>query len=402
MTSAHTSIIPQFIQILEIMGVEDDFIINKTDITNKTTGNKIYFKGIKTGSGVQTAALKSLTGITTFVVEEAEEIDDYEAFEKIDLSIRSKEYQNRVILILNPCSKGHMIYGEWFEDDNAERDDTNYIHTTYLDNKENISESVIKKFERLKKKNPTKYKNIVMGAWGKINTGGEYYPHWDYDQFVEERIAYDPTKPLFVSLDENVVPYNTMTIYQVDQNSMFSTIKVIDEICEFDWNLSMVCQEFNKRYRRHNSGVFVYGDATSQKRDVKIDPEYNYFTLVMKYLQQFKPILRVPKTNPSVILRRQFVDAIMTGEVENIRIKVDKKCKKFISDFDNLKFGKDGKKDKTVVKDTTRGISYQPYGHTSDTFEYFLVQNFMSDYIKFEHGYSDFKGVLIPKKTNSY
>jgi len=92
MTSASMSIIPEFREKLELMGVEDQFEITKTEITNKITGSSIYFSGIKTASGDQTAKLKSIQGINTFVLDEAEELQDELSFDKIDYSIRSKTY----------------------------------------------------------------------------------------------------------------------------------------------------------------------------------------------------------------------------------------------------------------------------------------------------------------------
>ena len=71
MTSASMSIIPEFREKLELMGVQDQFEITKTEITNKITGSSIYFSGIKTASGDQTAKLKSIQGINTFVLDES-------------------------------------------------------------------------------------------------------------------------------------------------------------------------------------------------------------------------------------------------------------------------------------------------------------------------------------------
>ena len=74
MSSASMSIIPEFREKLELMGVEEQFEITKTEITNKLNGSSIYFSGIKTASGDQTAKLKSIQGINTFVLDEAEEL----------------------------------------------------------------------------------------------------------------------------------------------------------------------------------------------------------------------------------------------------------------------------------------------------------------------------------------
>jgi phage terminase large subunit len=60
-------------------------------------------------NGDNTARLKSISGITTLIVEEAEELTDETLFDKVNLSIRNKGKQNRVILILNPQPK-HIGY----------------------------------------------------------------------------------------------------------------------------------------------------------------------------------------------------------------------------------------------------------------------------------------------------
>ena len=109
LTSADISIIPEFIEKIELANLENDFAITKNEIINLKTGSKILFKGIKTSSGNQTAALKSISGVTTWVLDEAEELTDEETFDKIDFSIRHKSKQNRVILILNPTTKEHFI-----------------------------------------------------------------------------------------------------------------------------------------------------------------------------------------------------------------------------------------------------------------------------------------------------
>ena len=147
LTSARISIIPEFIEKLELMDCIADFHVTKDEIINKKSGSKIIFRGIKTSSGDQTASLKSLTGITTWVVDEAEELTDEQKFDTIDLSVRQQGNQNRVILILNPTTKEHFVYTRFFEDkgvqegSNTNKENTTYIHTTYLDNLNNLSKS---------------------------------------------------------------------------------------------------------------------------------------------------------------------------------------------------------------------------------------------------------------------
>ena len=95
MTSAHLSIIPEFKQKIDLLEINNSFEVLKSEIINKNSGSEIIFRGIKTSSGDQTANLKSLQGITTWILDEAEELTDELQFDKINLSIRQKGKQNR-------------------------------------------------------------------------------------------------------------------------------------------------------------------------------------------------------------------------------------------------------------------------------------------------------------------
>lgn len=215
MTSAQTSIIPEFVEKIELMGVQNDFRITKDEIINLTTKNSIIFKGIRTSSGNQTAALKSLNGITTFVLDEAEELIDEDTFNKIDLSVRVQERQNRCILILNPTTKEHWIYQRWFQNVgvpegwNGKEGNATYIHTTYMDNKDNLSESFLEQVYDMKKRRPDQYQHAILGGW--LNKAeGTIYKNWRIGDYQHKELTVfgqdfgfstDPTTLVQVSVD---------------------------------------------------------------------------------------------------------------------------------------------------------------------------------------------------------
>ena len=194
LSSAYISIIPEFIEKLELLDVFNDFYITKDEIRNKKSGSKIIFKGIKTSSGDQTANLKSLQGVTTFVLDEAEELTSEDTFDKIDLSVRQLRQHNRVILILNPTTKEHWIYNRFFEDkgtqegSNETKDNITYIHTTYLDNLENLSASYLNQIENIKKRRPEKYKHQMLGGW--LNKAeGVIFSNWKLGTFKKVGVS---------------------------------------------------------------------------------------------------------------------------------------------------------------------------------------------------------------------
>ena len=196
LTSANTSIIPEFIEKIDLMDVHRDFRITKDEIINLKTNSSIMFKGIRTSSGNQTAALKSLNGVTTFVVDEAEELLEEDVFNKIDFSIRTQGKQNRCILILNPATKEHWIYQRFFQFRNLEggyngrKEDTTYIHTDYRDNEKNLSESFLKQLREMKLRNPSKFEHQILGGW-LAKAEGTIIRNWKVGEFVRtESVCY--------------------------------------------------------------------------------------------------------------------------------------------------------------------------------------------------------------------
>lgn len=191
MTSAHLSVIPEFKQKIELLNLESFFDIQKTEIENRQTGSQIIFRGLKTSSGDQTANLKSLQAITTWVVDEAEELTDENVFDKIDFSLRTKGTQSRVILILNPATKEHWIYRRFFEQAGVQEgftgvnDNVTYIHTTYLDNIENLDSNFLQIIEKLKLDNPKKYSHQILGGWLE-KAEGVVFTNWRFGDFDDD------------------------------------------------------------------------------------------------------------------------------------------------------------------------------------------------------------------------
>ncbi len=216
MTSAHLSIIPEFQEKIEFLGLDSFFEIKKNEIKNRNTGSEILFRGLRTSSGNQTANLKSLQGVTTWVLDEAEEQNDEIVFDKINLSVRKKGTSNRIILILNPATKEHWIYKRFFQDKGVKegfvgvKDDVTYIHTTYLNNEENLDKSFLKEIERMELQNPEKYKHQILGGW--LNKAeGVVYSNWTIGEFEEHSkvvfgqdygFSVDPTTLDAVSIDK--------------------------------------------------------------------------------------------------------------------------------------------------------------------------------------------------------
>lgn len=229
LTSAHLSIIPEFVQKLELLGISNLFNITKTEITHKNNGSAIFFRGLQTSSNDNTANLKSLQGISVLVIDEAEELTDETVFDKIDMSVRQIGLVNKVVLIMNPSTKEHWIYQRFFEQMGIEagfnglKDNVTYIHTTYLDNEKHLDSSFLEQIKRVKETNPDKYNHQILGGWLNV-AEGVIFENWSIGEFVDTGytlhgadfgFSIDPNTLVKVSVDsKNMILYAKELLYK--------------------------------------------------------------------------------------------------------------------------------------------------------------------------------------------
>lgn len=198
MISASMSVIPELLEKIELDGTGKYFSSTKTDVVNKMTKSRIMFRGIKTSSGNQTAKLKSIHGITTFVCDEGEEWTNETDFEKIMLSIRQKGIQNRIIIIMNPTDSNHFIYKRYIEKTHklveidgvqvqiSTHPNVLHIHTTYFDNVDNLGEQFVNEVQQMKIDNPEKYAHTVIGRWADVAEGAVFKKWGIVKEFPKE------------------------------------------------------------------------------------------------------------------------------------------------------------------------------------------------------------------------
>lgn len=234
--SGKDSTFPEVEEKIKVLGFDDYFDVSQNRIDSKINKSKIVFKGFKTGSNVQTASLKSLKDFSTLIVEEAEEIPDYDTYEKVSLSIRGNndfdKEPNIKVLILNPTTKEHWIYKEFFESKGVEagfngvKDNVCYIHTSYLDCLEFVPKDIIRSFDNMKINKPNRYKHIVLGGWlDKLE--GCVIEDWRIGAFndslpsvygMDFGYVNDPTTLVKVATDDNNI-YTKLKLHKIGMST---------------------------------------------------------------------------------------------------------------------------------------------------------------------------------------
>ena len=228
MTAAEVSIIPEFRDKIDALQIADHFRARSTDIVNLVTGAKIIFRGLMASSGNQVAKLKSIQGVKTWVLDEAQELDDPNLFDTIDFSVRTLEAANQIILVFNPTDVNSWLYDRFYrgvpEGFNGVIDDVRYISTTYLDNVHNLDPTLLHRAALMREAAPEKFRNVWLGEWATLSEG-IIYKRW-----VEIRDEDFPRRlPCFYGIDWGYSNDPTAVVccaYDIDSKTIY-----LREVC---------------------------------------------------------------------------------------------------------------------------------------------------------------------------
>jgi len=356
--------------------LEDNFIFNRSDysIIYIPNGNRIITVGAD-----DVNKLKSIAGIGSVWMEEATEFLESD-LEQIILRVRGKsDNLKQFYLTFNPVSEESFLKKRFFDKTD---DDILTLTTTYKDNPF-LDKEYVEHLENLGKKNHNFYRIYSLGLWGALQTGGELVKEFNYTKHVFNNILYNPDLALHASFDFNVLPGVSVIISQIINKEII----VIDEIQLIHPNNNTRCasQEFLRRYSNHTNGLFIYGDSSGKNESSRSEAGHNEYTIIMKELHKFRPTLRLLTKNPSVVMGNNFLNDILSHNIEDISIKINNICKKFIDDLLYGKEAADGGKFIEYAK-TESGAKYEKYFHMYDAFKYFLIKSFSSEYIKYQTG----------------
>jgi phage terminase large subunit len=146
---------------------------------------------------------------------------------------------------MNPATKEHWVYKRFFEetgvpyDFNGRKGNVRYIHTTYLDNIENLSQKFIDRALVVKGQNEEKYNHVYMGKWAD-RAEGVIFTNWKPQTFDEGLVngygldfgfSESPDALVWVAIDKKRMRiYLKQHIYENGLNTADLTAKIHKKI----------------------------------------------------------------------------------------------------------------------------------------------------------------------------
>jgi len=393
---------------IKFFGLESLFQVTKSPLSIKCkyNDNCVYFRG-----GDQVGKIKSIKEATALWVEE-DVFDTYDDFVTVDSSLRSLRADSiQTYFTINPIFEGdftqHWFYN-YFEypthsgmdfrtSKNIEVDGVLHtqtlrsIHSTFRDNNF-ITSDFISQMELLRTTDPYLYQINNLGIFARKITDGQFWKGFDITKNATDNVKYDSSLPLHISIDFNVNPGLHAAIFQV----VGKNVTLIDEIrmVSPNNNTKDLCLKICSKYSSHESGMYIYGDASGRHQDTRSEKGWNDYTIVLKELEKYRPSLRVPPSNPPIVMRKDWINEIFKTNLGGIDVKIFSKCYIMMDDLLYAKEAPDGTTHKEKVKNKETGVTYEKYHHMGDAFAYFMCSCFSSEFSDFKSGGNKFNPTM--------
>lgn len=365
---------------------------------------------------------------------------EYEDFKEFRRRMRGIEGQT-LIMDWNPINKFHWIKklvidrDDWLKLPNeiencpgiSKLDDLSSVHinkkgnsllikTTYRDNfwivghpivgYGFVDQNTLDEFELMRIHEPYDYQVYGLGNWGSPKKGGEFFGEFDYNNHVSV-LNYNDSEALHISIDNNVLPYIAITVWQLTKYENYWEVKQIKELPAKEPHnsanksglyLAKWLKEIN-----YNQTIYLYGDPTTKARNTISDDKKSFLDLFKTSLEKqgYDIEDRFFRKAPSVSLTGDFINAIYSGRINTIEIQINELCTESINDYIETKKDKDGGVLKVRETDKETGASWEKNGHLSDTKRYFICKAFEDEFKKYSNRFANYSDSSIPKPKNS-
>lgn len=243
------------------------------------TGNTIISQGLKKSKSTDTAQFKSIENPTKVWIEEAEEISKAD-FEKIDGSLRKKGAKCQIRFTYNT----NIEPDHWIREDfhTTLREDTFYIHSTYLINLGNLDADYIATRAAMAISDPERYNVEVMGAWGSKKVIRPFATAYNPDKH-RKACTLQPNRTIYLSLDFNLDPF-AMGFAHVWLDKEGMHIHNFDELTIASGNIPEAVNQIRAKYGHLLHNFHVVGDYNGNNRNMQSPDNSSNYQMLMRML----------------------------------------------------------------------------------------------------------------------
>ncbi len=315
-------------QIVEL-GLSGFSTTTKT-ITHRN-GSEFIFRGLRTNAN----EIKSMEGIDICWVEEAQAVAEA-SWEVVIPTIRNAG--SEIWITFNPLWKTDPTSQKFIEQPFPD----SLIASVNFNENPWFSEELRKEMEYMKEIDFDTYQNVWEGQYKNPNKGGRVVSAWSLANI--ENLPYEPTRRLYLSCDFNVDPMVWMVAHIHQLPGGANEYRFIDEIAMENTTIAAAAEEFYSRYRGHSGGLIITGDASGNSRsDTTARENQTRYKLLTQCLSDYgwqsaNYALDAPSANPLKKDRREIFNKAVRDHNGIVRVKVDPKCKRFISNCESLSF----------------------------------------------------------------
>lgn len=429
--SIEKSIYEDFRVACKQLHMDEWFKFTRNSIRCGYNGARIDFSGLDDPEKIK--------GISNYKRVHLEEFSEFEEsdFKQIRKRLRGKEGQ-QISATFNPIRETHWIKKSWFDSEKwhdvsmrvtidgrriparftevkslrmnepktylnpstgAMEDhapDTVIIQSTYMNNFWVVGspdgtygyydEQCVADFEKDRQRDPDYYRIYALGEWGVIRTGSEFFGSFNTGMHTAAT-AYDPDYPIHVSVDNNVLPYISISFWQYITGE--HSIVQFGELCAEspDNTVKRAAKATAQRLRSigYTDKLYLHGDASTRAANTIDDDKRSWLDLFIFTLEGegVEVVDCVGDKNPSVAMTGEFINAIFEGTVPDISITIGKECPVSIEDYLSVQKDANGAILKTKVKNKTTNQTYEEHGHLSDCFRYVVHDLLREEFILF-------------------
>ena len=415
-----------------LLGISQYFKFIQNSIKCTYNGAKIDFSGLDDPEKIK--------GISNYKRVQLEELSEFEFadLKQIRKRLRGKKGQ-QIIADFNPISETNWIKKDWLDNEklhdvpmvveiggkvipaeltmvkslkmNEGKSMVNpktkeieeyppnmvVIQSTYLNNFWVVGspdgtygyydEQCVMDFEHDRLYDPDYYNVYALGEWGVIKTGNEFLNSFNVGKNSGE-YPYIPGLPIHLSVDSNVLPYISVSYWQVDLSKGKNMYQIAETTAESPNNsVRRAAKLVSKKLSElgYDDKIYLHGDASAKASNTIDDNKRSFMDLFIDTLKKDNWTVedRVGNKNPSVSMTGEFVNAIFEKQLPDLSINIDDGCRASIDDYQSVQKDANGAILKTKVKDSVTKQTYEEHGHLTDTLRYVVHDIMYEEYVQF-------------------